>query len=111
MVSAECLETVLPIVAESWDRLRETDVQRLLEQINYNDIDGLSSACRHIYSQRTDLRDSISAAAAQLAGENGHAEPIKLTRDILGTEVYRDVNGHEWLREPNGDLIFLVRLY
>jgi hypothetical protein len=30
---------------------------------------------------------------------------IKLIRDILGTEIYLDEAGIEWLALPNGDLI------
>ena len=110
MVTLDCLNRVLPVVADSWKQLRKSDVYRLLNSIAYDSPAGLQQACNIVFAQRPDLRDQIAEAAVEIVGTNAQVEPIKLVRHVLGAEVYRDAQGTEWYCRPNGELVFNVAL-
>lgn len=112
MITKHCIETVLPVVADSWEKLRGCDVYRLLTSTHYDSAASLEQACQIIYDERPDLRDEIGDSAVEIAGElYTHKEPIRLIRHILGAEVWQDQDGVEWYRKPDGELVFNVRLY
>lgn len=69
MITANCLTAVLPVVADSWDRLRGCDVYRLLDQISYDGPEGLTAAGEVVLGHRPDLSDYVTEAVADLAEE------------------------------------------
>ena len=108
-ITLDYLNRILPVVADSWAQLRQSDVYRLL--LNFaGDLAALSQACQIVFEQRSDLRDEIADAAVDIAGVNQQAEPITLIRHVMGAEVYRDAKGIEWYCRPNGDLVFNLSL-
>jgi hypothetical protein len=66
---SELLTTVLPVVADSWDKLRGCDVYRLLDAILYQDEDGLHEAARIVMGKRPDLSHYVGEAMADLEAE------------------------------------------
>lgn len=62
MITPDCIQTMLPIVADSWEQLRGCDVFRLLDQIVYDNEDSLEFAADVIRGHRPDLTEEIQDA-------------------------------------------------
>lgn len=75
MITKECLDTVLPIVADSWDQLRGCDVDRLLDQFHYEHVDSLNEAGNIIAKQRPDLHERVAAAVEVIKDDRGWNDP------------------------------------
>lgn len=69
-ITIDCLNRVLPVVADSWEQLRGCDVERLLDSIAYDDQDGVADAADIIKVMRPDLAKQVDAAAEYIA--NGY---------------------------------------
>ena len=54
MITEDCINRMLPVVADSWDRLRGCDVDRLLISIYYETLSGLYNAGKIVKSKRPD---------------------------------------------------------
>ena len=70
MITHGCIETVLPVVADSWDRLRACDVYRLLDQIAYETPESLAIAGGAVVAHRPDLFDAVAEAVDDLKRES-----------------------------------------
>lgn len=69
MITTDCLNAVLPIVADSWDRLRKCDVYRLLDSIQYTHVDSINDAGKAIIARRPDLADEVEEVVSELSEE------------------------------------------
>ena len=69
MINKEFMDTVLPVVADSWQKLRKIDVFRLLNSIHYLSVDSLNEAGKIIVEQRPDLKDEVAESIEELASE------------------------------------------
>lgn len=67
MITEDCLNRVLPVVADSWEQLRGCDVERLLDSISYDDQDGVADAADIIKAKRPDLTAQVDEAALAVA--------------------------------------------
>ena len=65
----ECMNTMLPIVANSWAELRGCDVYRLLNSLNYERLNSLLRAAEMIVKQRPDLESQVLDARIELEQE------------------------------------------
>ena len=74
MITQDCIEVVLPVVADSWEKLRKCDVYRLLNQIHYDSHDSLTSAARVIVHKRPDLCDEVRGCVSEIMAEYGGFE-------------------------------------
>lgn len=66
MVTEDCMNRVLPVVADSWEQLRRCDVERLLHSIHYVTVEGLYQAAEIVKAKRPDLADTVSQEAEVL---------------------------------------------
>lgn len=73
MITEDCVNLVLPVVADSWDKLRRTDVFRLLDSIAYESIASLNQAGDVISRKRPDLIDEVASCCRELEQEIGGA--------------------------------------
>lgn len=62
MITQNCMDTVLPIVADSWERLRGIDVERLLNSIDYESLSSLNDAAEIVKKKRPDLLNEVENA-------------------------------------------------
>lgn len=69
MITEKCLDTVLPVVADSWEKLRRCDVYRLLDQIHYTGAESIARAAQIIAAKRPDLATEASDCASDLMEE------------------------------------------
>lgn len=69
MITQDCLNRVLPVVADSWEQLRPCDVFRLLDSIYYESLSGLYAAGEIIKTKRPDLTKKVDEAVAELHEE------------------------------------------
>ena len=74
MVTEDCLTRVLPVVADSWDKLRRSDVERLLNQIHYDGKPSLLTAAKIVATKRPELQKHIDQAVEWISEERGFAE-------------------------------------
>ena len=74
MLTIDCLNRVLPVVADSWEQLRRGDVDRLLDQIHYDDKQSLLVAAGIIATQRPDLQKQIDQSVEWISEERGFVE-------------------------------------
>jgi hypothetical protein len=58
------LNEMLPVVADSWARLRGCDVDRLLSCIEFKDVKSIQEAGSIIVAKRKDLEDYVCEAVA-----------------------------------------------
>jgi hypothetical protein len=58
------LNAMLPVVADSWDRLRGCDVDRLLSCIKFKDVQSIKDAGSIIVAKRKDLEDYVCEAVS-----------------------------------------------
>lgn len=76
MITADCVERVLPVVADSWEQLRGCDVYRLLDSFAYleedktHDMPGLRQAAEVIAKRRTDLANHVQEAVDDLCEDS-----------------------------------------
>ncbi len=88
MVTEDCLNRVLPVVADSWKQLRRSDVDRLLNQIFYDDKSSLMVAAGIVAAKRPDLQKQIDQSVEWISEERGWSvikpttDPAQL-RDII----------------------------
>ena len=73
MITEQCVNTVLPVVADSWEKLRGCDVYRLLDSILYRDENGLHDAARIVLGKRPDLAHHVNEAIADLEAEQWYS--------------------------------------
>lgn len=66
MITDDCLDRVLPVVADSWEQLRGCDVYRLLNSINYESKESLGKATGIVMLKRPDLSDRIQEASREI---------------------------------------------
>ena len=66
MVTPNCLDIVLPVVADSWDKLRKCDIYRLMDQIHYESKESAFAAAAIIASHRPEFRQEAEDCAAEL---------------------------------------------
>jgi hypothetical protein len=66
MITQDCIDRMLPIVADSWEQLRGCDVFRLLDSISYESRESLDNAARIIVGKRPDLLDRVEDAASEI---------------------------------------------
>lgn len=66
-ITEDCLNRVLPVVADSWEQLRGCDVERLLDSISYDDQDSVADAADIIKAKRPDLAAQVDEAALSVA--------------------------------------------
>lgn len=67
--SESCMETMLPMVADSWAELRGCDVYRLLNAFSYERRSSLLLAAQHIANKRPDLASQIRDCQVELEQE------------------------------------------
>lgn len=72
MITESCMNTMLPLVADSWGTLRGSDVYRLLDAIAYDNESSLAKAGKIITRKRPDLRHDVQEALADLEAEQHH---------------------------------------
>ena len=66
MITKDCIDRMLPIVADSWDKLRGCDVFRLLDSIAYESGESLDTAARIVVGNRPDLLARVGEAASEI---------------------------------------------
>ena len=71
VITQECIESVLPVVADSWSQLRRCDVYRLMSQIHYESYQSLTDAGHIITHKRSDLADEVRGCVAEIKDELG----------------------------------------
>ena len=71
MITPECLETVLPIVADSWEQLRSADVYRLIDNIAYENIESLCEAGKIIIGKCPQLESEVQNVVDEIAQLEG----------------------------------------
>ena len=71
MITQDCMDRVLPVVANSWEQLRRCDVYRLLDQIAYDDAKSIADARDFVIAKRPDLKDEANEACCDLIEECG----------------------------------------
>ena len=69
MITKSCIETMLPIVADSWEKLRGCDVFRLLDTIAYESQSSLAIAGGSIVAHRPDLASAVFDAVEDLRAD------------------------------------------
>ena len=69
MITNECLDAVLPVVADSWEKLRGCDVYRLLSSIYYETLKGLYDAGKIVTGKRPDLHQEVTDAVKEIHEE------------------------------------------
>lgn len=69
MLTEQQVTNLLPVVADSWDRLRGCDVYRLLDLVLQEDEDGMHAAARIILGKRPDLAHHVMEAMADIEAE------------------------------------------
>ena len=69
MITEDCINRMLPVVADSWDRLRGCDVDRLLISIYYETLSGLYNAGKIVKSKRPDLSSQVDDAVSKIHKE------------------------------------------
>lgn len=62
MITQNCMDAVLPIVADSWEKLRGIDVDRLLNSIDYESLSSLNEAAEIVKKKRPDLLNEVENA-------------------------------------------------
>lgn len=72
MITQDCMNRMLPIVADSWDRLRGCDVYRLLSSVYYEKLASLYAAGEAIKTKRPDLTGKVDEAVAEIHEEMSH---------------------------------------
>jgi len=71
MITADCLDRMLPVVADSWEKLRRGDVFRLMDSIHYLSAESANDAAGFIAARRPDLEAEAKEAADDLVAEYG----------------------------------------
>lgn len=71
MVTEDYLNRVLPVVADSWPQLRRSDVDRLLNQIHYDNKESLLVAAGIVAAKRPDLQKQIDESVGWITEERG----------------------------------------
>jgi len=66
MVTKDCLNRVLPVVADSWEKLRKCDVYRLLGQIQYDSLESLRIAGSLVTKERPEYAQAVQDAIDEL---------------------------------------------
>lgn len=65
----DTVNKMLPIVADSWDKLRSCDVYRLISSVPFGSMDEMGEAVNVILSERPDLAETISDVANEVHEE------------------------------------------
>ena len=69
MITPDCLDRMLPVVADSWEQLRGCDVYRLLNSIYYESLGGLYKAGDVVVAKRPDLAEAVAEAVRDIHAE------------------------------------------
>jgi len=87
MVTEDCLNRVLPVVADSWAQLRRSDVDRLLNQIHYDNKVSLLVATGIVATKRPDLQKQIDQSVEWITEERGWNEVVEPTITSVKSET------------------------
>jgi hypothetical protein len=69
MITPDCMDRVLPVVADSWERLRRIDVYRLMTQFHYETPESVRRAGEIIGENRPDLKAEADAVVGEIIDE------------------------------------------
>jgi len=87
MITEDCLNRVLPVVADSWAQLRRSDVDRLLNQIHYDNKVSLLVAAGIVATKRPDLQKQIDQSVEWITEERGWNEVVEPTITSVKSET------------------------
>lgn len=76
-------DSLLPIVSDSWDRLRKQDVMRLIGAGVDHGVAAIDSLVNRILGVRPDLRNEVSSCLVELTEDNADIELGKVAEALL----------------------------
>ena len=83
MITEDCVNTMLPIVADSWETLRRCDVFRLLDSISYATHQSVLDAAEIVGQKRPDLRERALSDANAIISETDFQDDQDIIDDAL----------------------------
>jgi hypothetical protein len=69
MITPDYMDRMLPVVADSWERLRRIDVYRLMTRIHYETPESVRRAGEIIGENRPDLKAEADAVVGEIIDE------------------------------------------